>query len=132
MTSTIKDIITYHFPHPCLELTITDTPTYHSIKKMHTQLNDNAASVPSNLNDGTLGLILSESAYKDIFVGNASITRPTKPTAHNITNDATTSNVATSQDKWKHKHNAWTECNVTDAALKEQLFRLSRTFILGQ
>ena len=75
------DKVIAQFPHKTIP-PVVGTPTYETIHRVHVQLNANAASVPTTLGDGALGMLgltITPAEYRRLSTGNVSFTAPVNP-----------------------------------------------------
>ena len=98
-------------------------PTYKKIAKVHLKLNSNAASVHSNLGNGTLGILyltLSTAVYSNLFSTNFALTvnpgaAPMIPTGSTVPQKYDLRYAFTTSEK------LFTEYYCTDKALRQKL-----------
>jgi hypothetical protein len=110
------------FPHPSIQ-PILGPPTYASIAEVHLQLNANAASVFSNLGNGTLGLLaltVTEEVYDTL--SDEPFVPPENPgTQPDLPGNANNNQIAEFVAQHKEDKRIWREYQATDKALKQQL-----------
>jgi hypothetical protein len=115
------------FPHSAINATHATgmEPTYDSLRLAMTQLNANAASVPSNAGDGILGhlvLTLGDVAYTAISAGNVVFAAPVNPAAvPEIPPNATAALIAEIRQQYTDSKREFQTYNAVDAALKKLL-----------
>jgi hypothetical protein len=120
--ATSTDSIVEGFPHPSIS-PIVGIPSYTTIASLNLQLNANAASIQSNLGNGTLGL-LSLTVSPDVYntLSDTPFIVPVNPGAQPIIPDAATAAMIAALTR-THTENIriWREYLATDKGLKQQL-----------
>jgi hypothetical protein len=110
------------FPNPTIEA-ISGLPTYDSINAIHLKLNQNAASVDSNLGDGLNGLLpltVSMAVYNTI--SNTPFVAPNNPGPHPIVvAGSTAAQLVEANRIHKEDTRIWREFQATDKSLKQLL-----------
>jgi hypothetical protein len=115
------------FPHPNMLATHAPgvEPKYESIQAAMTQLNANAAAIPSNEGDSRLGhlaLTIGVHAYTLISAGNVPYIAPPPPAAApRIPNNATAALISELRQQFVDGRKAFQTYQAVDAALKQQL-----------
>ena len=122
MPSTV-DAIVEGFPFPILT-PIVGEPNYESIAALHNQLNANAASIPSHLGNGQLGLLsLTVSAAVYGTLSTVAFVPPVNPgTDATIEGDnPTAAQIADARFLWASEAKLFKDYNSADKALKQLL-----------
>lgn len=126
---TTIDSITGMFPHPTILQTHAPNmePTYDSLHAAITQLNANAASVPTSGGDGILGhlvLTLGAAGYTAISINNVPHDPPVPPPAIPvIPGNATAALISELRTQHNDEKRHYKTYYAVDAALKQQLLQ---------
>ena len=125
------DDIRNSFPQPTLQA-ITGEPTYADIKKLHTALKSNAASISSSLGGGVhglLGLTLSPGIY--LIITRSEFEIPDNPgTSAVILDDLTAAQINAITRTYNTNYKIFTETTRTDSELKQQLIDAVETIYI--
>ena len=116
------EAITDTFPYPSIPQ-IAGQPTFSSIKEMHLKLNQNAASVQSNLGDGEQGhiyLTVTDAVYATL--SNTPFIEPLNPGITPISPaGATARQISQTRTDFSENRRIFNQFNNTDKALKQLL-----------
>ena len=123
--STSPDVVSL-FPHATILATHPpgQAPTYETLHPAITQLNANAASIPSNSGDGTLGhivLTIGQASYQTISNGNVAYPPPVAPAPLIIPQGTSAAMIAELRRNHDDATAAFNKYNAVDAALKKQI-----------
>jgi hypothetical protein len=125
------DTVVGMFPHAIILPTHAPgmEPSYDSLHAAVSQLNANAASVPSSGGDGILGhlvLTLGNTAYTTISMGNIGHPPPAPPPdAPNIPVGTTAAMISELRQQYNDNKKAYKTYYAVDAALKSQLLQVT-------
>ena len=123
--STSPDVVSL-FPHSAILATHPpgQAPTYETLHLAITQLNANAASIPSNGGDGTLGhivLTIGQATYQTISNGNVAYLPPVAPAPLIIPQGTSAAMIAELRHNYDEDKATFKLYNAVDAALKKQI-----------
>ena len=123
--STSIDVVSM-FPHSVILATHPpgQAPTYETLHPAFTQLNANAASIPSNGGDSILGhlvLTLGQAKYQTLSNGNVAYPPPVAPTPLVIPQETSAAMISELRRNYDDAKATFKLYHSVDAALKKQL-----------
>ena len=125
--TTPNDVVNL-FPHSTIRATHPpgQAPTYETIHSALSQLNANAASIPSNGGDGTLGhlvLTLGQATYQTLSIGHVDHPPPIAPAPLVIPQGTTAAMIAELRRDHDESKTTFKLYHTVDAALKSRSSR---------
>ena len=134
--TTPNDVVNL-FPHSTIRATHPpgQAPTYETIHSALSQLNANAASIPSNGGDGTLGhlvLTLGQATYQTLSIGHVDHPPPIAPAPLVIPQGTTAAMIAELRRDHDESKTTFKLYHTVDAALKKQILEATEeTYLIS-